>query len=95
MENQIIIVTTEADLERVVRRVMESTKQKPEAVLKDRIDGQEALKLLGCSNPTLLKHIREGKVKVYGTTRKRYFFRSEIIQSIRDRYTDHSQTTRI
>jgi hypothetical protein len=91
MENQIIIVTNEADLERVVRRVLESNKPKPETVIKDRIGIEDALKLLKCSNPTLLKYIREGKVKAYGTPRKRYFFRSEVIESIRNMYPDYTR----
>jgi hypothetical protein len=86
MERQIIIVTTEEELERVIRRILESYKPKPETILKDRIGVEDALKLLECSNPTLLKYIKEGKVKAYGTPRKRYFFRSEIIEVIRSMY---------
>lgn len=91
MENQIIIITNESDLERVVRRVLESNKPKLETVINDRITVDEALKLLECTNPTLLKYIKEGKVKAYGTPHKRYFFRSEIIEAIRSMYPDYSK----
>jgi hypothetical protein len=86
MEKQIIIVTTEEELERLFRRILESIKPKPETVLKDRIGIDEAQKLLECSHPTLLKYIKEGKVKAYGTPRKRYFFRSEIIEAVKAMY---------
>ena len=86
MEKQIIVVTAEEELERVIRRVLERNKTKPETILKDRIGIDEALKLLECSNPTLLKYIKQGKIKAYGTPRKRYFFRSEIIEAIKAMY---------
>lgn len=94
MENQIIIVTNETDLERVVRRVLESNKPKTDAAINDRISVEQTLELLDCSNPTLLKYIREGKVKAYGTPRKRYFFRSEVIQAICNMYPDYTKAIR-
>jgi hypothetical protein len=91
MESNFIIITNATDLELVVRRVLESNKPKPETVIKDRIGIEEAMQLLECSNPTLLKYVKEGKVKAYGTPRKRYFFRSEIIEAIRNMYPDYTR----
>jgi hypothetical protein len=84
MEQQILIVTTENDLEKLMQRVWDRNRPQPDQVLADKVDREEALKLLGISTPTIIKMEKAGIVKRYGSIRKPYYFRSELIEMIRN-----------
>lgn len=60
-------------------------KQTPELDFeKDRISKLQAAKLAGISIPTLDKRIKEGKFKQYNLGTRKYFLKSEIIESLRN-----------
>lgn len=50
---------------------------------KDRLTKRQAAKLAGISIPTLDKQIKLGKFKQYSLGSRRYFMKSEIIESLR------------
>jgi predicted DNA-binding transcriptional regulator AlpA len=50
----------------------------------DRITKPQASKLAGISIPTLDKQIKLGKFKQYHVGRRKYFLKSEIIESLRN-----------
>lgn len=50
---------------------------------KDRISKSQAAKLAGISIPTLDRRIKEGKFKQYNVGHRKYFLKSEVIESLR------------
>ncbi|MBW8334856.1 MAG: helix-turn-helix domain-containing protein [Prolixibacteraceae bacterium] len=50
----------------------------------DRISKSQAAKLAGISIPTLDKMIKKGKFKQYNLGTRKYFLKSEIIESLRN-----------
>ena len=51
---------------------------------KDRISKSQAAKLAGISIPTLDKQIKLGKFKQYNLGTRKYFLKSEVIESLRN-----------
>ena len=51
---------------------------------KDRLSKTQAAKLAGISIPTLSRQVAKGKFKEYSLGRRKYFLKSEIIESLRN-----------
>jgi hypothetical protein len=86
-----IAIFRKSDLKDAFREVLQEMTPNPEQVLSDKVNRDEACKILNCSFPTLNKHEKEGIVKRYGTPRKPYYFRNELIEVVR---TMHTHTTK-
>lgn len=82
---KVMIYATPADIAEGLRLFMAGNpKPNPEPDFeKDRISKSQAAKLAGISIPTLDKRIKEGKFKQYNVGHRKYFLRSEIIESLR------------
>lgn len=86
MENERVLIATDKNslkevLNEIFSQKVEST-QFPEFE-KDRISKPQAAKLAGISIPTLDKQIKLGKFKQYNVGVRKYFLKSEIIESLR------------
>ena len=68
-----------------VMNPLKTSKQLPDFE-KDRISKTQAAKLAGISIPTLDKRIKEGKFKQYNLGTRKYFLKSEVIESLRNNY---------
>ena len=87
MENErVLIATDRKTLFEVMNEVMNQRsepKNLPEFE-KDRLSKKQAAKLAGISIPTLDKQIKLGKFKQYNVGARKYFLKSEIIESLRN-----------
>ena len=87
MENQRVIIATDKTTLQEVLREMFYEKSAPNQLPdfeKDRISKLQAAKLAGVSIPTLDKQIKVGKFKQYNVGHRKYFLKSEIIESLRN-----------
>lgn len=80
-------ISTDDLVERIAERtaeILNSTKPKQDSEnkQKDLISRKEALELLGVSSSTLWLYEKENKIKGYGVKGKRYYKRSEILNSL-------------
>lgn len=86
MENErVLIATDRKTLFEVLTEVMtqnEKSTKLPDFE-SDRISKAKAAKLAGISIPTLDKRVKEGKFKEYSLGSRRYFLKSEVIESLR------------
>lgn len=62
----------------VLQRLTGLNSPEPEELL----SADEACEILKCSRPTLWRNEKEGKVKGYGISGKRYYKRSELLESL-------------
>lgn len=87
MENERVIIATDKNTLKEVLREMFNQKSEPNQLPdfeKDRISKLEAAKLAGISIPTLSRQVAKGKFKEYNLGRRKYFLKSEIIESLRN-----------
>ena len=49
----------------------------------EKLSKKQAVKLIGCTQPTLNKLIKEGKFKQYSLGSRKYLLKSEVIESLR------------
>lgn len=83
-DKQIIIATTESQLETVLYRILKKFSEKPEPdFTEDRLTRMQAAKFAGISLPTLRKRAQEGIFKIYGKGRKGFLLKSEIIEALK------------
>ena len=69
-------------LSRIVNCDISNSQQKSKSEKNDLIVRKEALELLNISSSTLWLYEKEGKIQGYGVKGKRYYKRSEILNSI-------------
>jgi len=86
MENERILIATDRNTLKSV--LIEMFNQKSDSNVlpdfeKDKITKAQAAKLAGCTIPTLSKLIKKGQFKEYSLGRRKYFLKSEIINSLR------------
>ena len=67
---------------RIVNCDISNSQQKSKSEKNDLIVRKEALELLNISSSTLWLYEKEGKIQGYGVKGKRYYKRSEILNSI-------------
>lgn len=86
-ENVVIVTdrkTIESIFEGILRRNLNQKNIDPSVEFeKDRISKSQASELAGISIPTLDRRIKEGKFKQYNLGTRKYFLKSEVIESLR------------
>jgi len=86
MENERIIIATDKNTLKEVLSEMfyQKTESNPLPEFeKDRLSKKQAAILAGISIPTLSRMVAKGKFKEYSLGHRKYFLRSEIIESLR------------
>ena len=87
MENERVLIATDRNtLKEVLNELFcqrSESNPLPEFE-KDRLSKAQAAKLAGISIPTLSRMIAKGKFKEYSLGRRKYFLKSEIIESLRN-----------
>ena len=85
MENERVLIATDRNTLKAVLNEMffEKTNATLPDFEKDRLSKTQAAKLAGISIPTLSRQVSNGKFKEYSLGRRKYFLRSEIIDSLR------------
>lgn len=85
MENErVLIATDRKTLKEVLREVFNpQTEFKPEFE-NDRLTKTQTAKLVRVSLPTLDRYILAGKFKKYGSGKKMFFLKSEVIEALRN-----------
>jgi transposase-like protein len=82
---QLVFIIPKDELEQTIRKVMnEQNPVKPVIDFSDRMDRRQAAKFLGVSYTTMYNWLKEGIVKEHGHARKKYFLRSELIESMQN-----------
>lgn len=87
MDNERVLIATDRNTLKEVLNEMfyQKTESKPLPEFeKDRLSKTQAAKLAGISIPTLSRMIAKGKFKEYSLGRRKYFLKSEIIDSLRN-----------
>ncbi|MBN2893260.1 MAG: helix-turn-helix domain-containing protein [Bacteroidales bacterium] len=85
MEKQVIIITTESQLEETFQKVAEKVwgqKEPQKDYDSDRLTRREASKFLGCSYQTIYNYLKQGLLREHGIQKKKFFLRSELIEFI-------------
>jgi len=87
MANEKVIISTDKDTFKELLNEMFNQKTESETLPNfehDRISRPEAAKLAGISIPTLDRQIKLGKFKQYNVGHRKYFLKSEMIESLRN-----------
>lgn len=86
MEKQLIIITTEAELDKSLSRFASKIleKQKKETEFGKRLTRREAAKFLDVSYQTMHNYVKQGILKEHGTKGKKFFFRDELMEAIKN-----------
>jgi hypothetical protein len=83
-----IIVTDKRTIESVVENAVKNAAKEKESdntdFEKDRLSKVQAAKLAGISLPTLDKMVKSKRFKQYNLGHRKYFLKSEIIESLRN-----------
>ena len=84
-DKQVIIATTESQLENVLSRLIKKITVNKEPEFSDeRLTREQAAKLADMSLPTLNKRVKKGIFKIHGTQRKQFLLKSEIIEALKN-----------
>lgn len=83
---QLVIVTEEQVLRRLIREEISETKNefKPVSDFSDRMNRRNAGKFLAVSYQTMYNWTRDGVVKEHGYGRKKFYLRSELIEAMKN-----------
>lgn len=82
-DKQVIIITTESQLESTLQKVFKKYSTKTEPVFdSEKLTRAEAQKFAGVSTPTFLKMMKAGIFPTHGFRRKQFFLKSEIIVAL-------------
>ena len=89
MENENFVIVTdkrtiESVVENAVRRAAKEKESDSTDFENDRLSKVQAAKLAGISLPTLDKMVKLNRFKQYNLGHRKYFLRSEIIESLRN-----------
>lgn len=89
MENENFVIVTdkrtiESVVENAVRRASKGKESDGDDFENDRLSKVQAAKLAGISLPTLDKMVKLKRFKQYNLGHRKYFLRSEIIESLRN-----------
>lgn len=81
---QFVFITDEQVLRRVIREEISETQKdfKPELNQVEKMDRRQAAKFLGVSYTTMYNWLKDGAITEHGHGRKKYFLRSELIDSM-------------
>lgn len=88
MKNQIIYITDEKTLERtlesILRKKLDEIGNSTQDFEEDKLSLTRAAKFAGMSIPTFNNRVKDGVFKKHGTGRKIFFFKSEIIEALKN-----------
>jgi excisionase family DNA binding protein len=82
---QILFVTDEQQLRRIIREEMQATNkghEKKVTEFSERMDRKEAARFLGIQYASMYNWVRDGKIREHGTGRKRFYYKNELIQAL-------------
>ncbi len=84
-DRQVIIITTESQLENTFLRFFQKYSTKAESEFEsEKLTRTEAAKLAGVSLPTFLKMTNAGIFPTHGFRRKQFFLKSEVIAGLKN-----------
>lgn len=82
---QLVFIIPKDELEQTIRKVMnEQNPVKPVIDISEKMDRRQAAKFLGVSYTTMYNWLKDGILKEQGHARKKYFLRSELIESMKN-----------
>lgn len=83
---QLVFVTDEQILRKVIREEIAETKKesKPVADFSDRMDRRKAAKFLGISYQSMYNWTKSGILKEHGQGRKKFYLRPELIEAMKN-----------
>jgi hypothetical protein len=86
MEKQLVIITTESQLEETFSKVAEKifAKKEPPKDLTERLTRREAAMFIGCSYQSMYNYVKQNLIKEHGSPGKKFFLRSELITFIQN-----------
>ena len=87
MDNERVLIATDKNTLKAVLNEMFNQKSELKTLPefeKDRLSKSQAAKLACCSIPTLSKMVDKGKFKEYSLGRRKYFLKSEVLESLRN-----------
>lgn len=90
MENEQVIITTDKTMLKEVLSEMFFQKSVSNTLPEfegDRLSKPQTARLIGISIPTLNRQIKLGRFKQYNVGHRKYFLKSEVIASLRDKTT--------
>ena len=80
---QLVFITDKEELKQTIREVLnERNPEAPVISISDKLDRRQAAKFLGVSYTTMYNWLKDGILKEHGHARKKYFLRSELIESM-------------
>ena len=83
---QLFFITDKEELKQTIREVLnERNPEKPAISFNEKMDRRQAAKFLGVSYTTMYNWLKEGILKEHGYARKKYFLRSELIESMQNK----------
>lgn len=82
------IFTSKADIRKIIaeelnRNFNEFLGNNPNSLKNEKISKNEAARFIGVSIPTLNKLIKQGKFKQHSLGHRKYFLKSEIVQTLK------------
>ncbi len=88
MEKPVIMISgTAEEIAEAIQKIIETNPVKVNSNINfesDRLTRSQVRKLLNVSFPTLKKYIDSGLIPIHGNGKKAFFFRSEIIEAIKN-----------
>lgn len=83
------ILLTESELSKIVgdeleKRLQKFLGHKYSDIEDEKISKNKAAKIIGVSQPTLDKLVRQGKFKMYSLGHRKYFLKSEVINTLKN-----------
>lgn len=85
MTDESILVIRAKELRQIIREEMKAaTRKEPETDLSERMTRRQASKFMQVSYQTMYNYTRDGIVKQHGTTGKKFYLRSELIQVMKN-----------
>lgn len=83
---QLVFITDKEELKQSIREVLnERNSEKPAISISDKMDRRQAAKFLGVSYTTMYNWLKDGILKEHGHARKKYFLKSELIESMQNK----------
>ncbi|QGY44169.1 helix-turn-helix domain-containing protein [Maribellus comscasis] len=84
MNDESIIILKAKEFREILRQELRANRPQEPDITRDKLNREQAAKLAGMSLPTFRKFIKNGIFREHGHGRKTWFFRSEIIEALRN-----------
>lgn len=83
MKEKLIYIADEDTLKNAIREVLSENSEVKTEFKEDNLSINAAAKFANMSIPTFNKRVKEGKFKRYGSGRKIFFLKSELIEALK------------